>query len=224
MDEAAPPALLKHLSTALIEQQVKISWWGNICFDRQFTPEVASLMAKAGCIAVTGGLEVASPRVLKLIDKGVEIEQAARVMRAFADHKIGVHAYLMYGFPTQTDQETIDSLEIVRQLFQANCLHSAVWHQFYATEHSPVGRNPSAFDIVLTDTPAPPEGLFARYALPFVDKVPANHDKLAEGLQLALFNYMRGAGFDHPLSTWFQNAPVKTTLDPGIIRRAIGRA
>ncbi|MES2639605.1 MAG: radical SAM protein [Myxococcota bacterium] len=221
VDEAAPPTLLKQLSHALIDQRIKITWWGNVRFDKQFTPEVASLMAKAGCVAVTGGLEVASPRLLKLINKGIDIEQAARVMRAFSENKIGVHAYLMYGFPTQTDQETIDSLEVVRQLFLNNCLHSGYWHRFYATEHSPVGRNPAAFNIVLQPMQIPPEGLFARYALPYVDKTPANHDKLAKGLQLALFNYMRGTGFEHPLATWFPDSAVKSTIDAGLIRRAI---
>ncbi len=224
VDEAAPPALLKALSIALIEQKLKVSWWGNIRFDKQFTPEVAALMAKAGCVAVTGGLEVASPRLLKKINKGVDIEQGARVMRAFSQSRIKVHAYLMYGFPTQTDQETIDSLEIVRQLFQAGCLHSAYWHRFYATEHSPIGRDPAEYGIKLMPTPAPPEGMFAQYILPFVDKTAANHDKFGDGLQLSLFNYMGGAGLEHPLQAWFRHPVPKPTVEGTLIRRALGAA
>ena len=53
-----------------------------------------------------------------------------------------VHAYLMYGFPTQTAQETIDSLEVVRQLFEAGVVQSGFWHQFAMTAHSPIGINP----------------------------------------------------------------------------------
>jgi hypothetical protein len=221
VDEAAPPALLKALSRALIDRHIKISWWGNIRFDKAFTPDVALLMAKAGCVAVTGGLEVASPRVLKLINKGIDIEQTARVMRGFDESRIRVHAYLMYGFPTQTDQETIDSLEIVRQLFLNHCLHSGFWHRFFPTEHSPVGRDPAAYGVTLTPVPVPPEGLFARYTLPYVDPTPASHEKLADGLQLALFNYMGGAGVEEPLQRWFRHPIAKTTIDPGLIRRAI---
>lgn len=221
VDEAAPPALLQALSHALIEQGIKISWWGNIRFDKQFTPEVASLMAKAGCVAVTGGLEVASDRILKRINKGVDIEQSARVMRAFSASRIKVHAYLMYGFPTQTDQETIDSLEVVRQLFLTGCLHSAYWHRFYATEHSPIGRDPAAYGIELKPGPVPPEGLFAEYILPYADPTPANHDRFGDGLQLALFNYMGGAGLEHELQTWFRHPVPKATIDGGLIRRAL---
>jgi hypothetical protein len=35
-----------------------------------------------------------------------------------------VHAYLMYGYPTQTIQETIDSLEMVRQLFEVGGIYN----------------------------------------------------------------------------------------------------
>ena len=221
VDEAAPPALLKALSRALIDRHIEISWWGNIRFDKAFTPELAHLMASAGCVAVTGGLEVASPRVLKLINKGIDIEQTARVMRGFSESRIRVHAYLMYGFPTQTDQETIDSLEIVRQLFLNGCLHSGFWHRFFPTEHSPVGRDPAAYDIALTPMPVPPEGLFARYTLAYTERTPANHDALADGLQLALFNYMGGAGLEEPLQRWFRRPIPETAVDGGLIRRAI---
>jgi hypothetical protein len=224
VDEAAPPALLHALSKALIAQGIRISWWGNVRFDKQFTPEVAALMAKAGCVAVTGGLEVASDRVLQRINKGIDIAQSARVMRAMSANRIKVHAYLMYGFPTQTDQETIDSLEVVRQLFLNGCLHSGHWHRFYATEHSPIGRDPAAYDIRLTPAPAPPEGLFAQYILPYTDPTPATHERFAEGLQLALFNYMGGVGLDQPLQTWFRNPVPKVSVDAELVRRALGPA
>ena len=55
-----------------------------------------------------------------------------------------VHAYLMYGFPTETAQETIDALERVRQLFAEGCIQSAFWHRFAATAHSPIGKQPDA--------------------------------------------------------------------------------
>ena len=99
-----------------------ITWWGNIRFEKTFTPALCELLARSGCVAVSGGLEVASDRLLALMKKGVTVEQVARVTRAFTDAGVMVHAYLMYGFPTETEQETIDALERVRQLF-ARGLH-----------------------------------------------------------------------------------------------------
>ncbi|MDP2095137.1 MAG: B12-binding domain-containing radical SAM protein, partial [Hydrogenophaga sp.] len=118
VDEAAPPKALKALAEELIRRDLHISWWGNIRFEKTFTPELAELLAQSGCIAMSGGLEVASDRLLTLMKKGVSVEQVARVTKGFSDAGILVHAYLMYGFPTQTLQDTVDALEYVRQLFE----------------------------------------------------------------------------------------------------------
>src|SRR5205085_6120304 len=132
---------------------------GNIRFEKTFTPELAKLLARAGCVAVSGGLEVASDRLLARMQKGVTVAQVARVTRAFTDAGIMVHAYLMYGFPTETEQETVDALERVRQLFAAGCLQSAFWHRFAATAHSPIGLAPQRFGIQLRRAP---KATFAR--------------------------------------------------------------
>src|SRR5207253_998466 len=142
VDEAAPPAGLRALAERLIERKVVITWWGNIRFEKTFTPQLATLLARSGCVAISGGLEVASDRLLERMKKGVTVDQVARVTRAFTDAGIMVHAYLMYGFPTETAQETIDSLERVRQLFAEGCVQSAFWHRVAATAHSPIGRTP----------------------------------------------------------------------------------
>ena len=220
VDEAAPPAGLRALAERLIARGVTITWWGNIRFEKTFTPELAQLLARAGCVAVSGGLEVASDRLLGLIDKGVTVAQVARVTRAFTDANILVHAYLMYGFPSETAQETVDSLERVRQLFAAGCVQSAFWHRFAATAHSPIGKQPELFAIRLRPQPAAP---FARNDLPFDDLTGVDHDQLGVGLRKALYNYMHGLGLDADVRTWFpRRARVPaTTVAPDLIAQAI---
>ena len=204
VDEAAPPKMLRALSNALIERKVTITWWTNIRFEKTFDFELCQLMAKSGCIAVTGGLEVASDRLLTKMKKGVDIAQVTRVTHNFSKNKILVHAYLMYGFPTQTEQETIDSLEVVRQLFERNCIQSAFWHLFTTTVHSPIGKNPEEFGIKIT---GPVFEGFAQNDLSHEDPQGANHPKYTKGLNLALHNYLNGAGYDKKLQHWF-NFPI----------------
>jgi Radical SAM superfamily len=206
VDEAAPPAGMRSLARQLIEEKLSITWWGNIRFERAFTPELTSLLARSGCVAVSGGLEVASDRLLQLMKKGVTVEQVARVTRAFTDAGILVHAYLMYGFPTETTQDTIDALERVRQLFEAGCIHSAYWHRFAATTHSPIGLNPAAYGITLK----PPSVItFAHNDVAFDDPTGTDHDLLGVGLRKALYNYMHGVGLDADVREWFDATPVK---------------
>ena len=219
VDEAAPPSGLRALAERLIARGVTITWWGNIRFEKTFTPELARLLARSGCIAVSGGLEVASDRLLQLINKGVTVEQVARVTRAFADAGILVHAYLMYGFPSETVQETIDSLERVRQLFEAGCVQSAFWHRFAATEHSPIGKQPELYGIRVRREPS----TFARNDLAFFDPVGADHDALGEGLRKALYNFMHGVGFSDDVRGWFPRklkVPA-TTVASDLIRGAL---
>jgi hypothetical protein len=210
VDEAAPPKMLRALSNALIARNVKITWWTNIRFEKTFSFELCEVMAKSGCIAVTGGLEVASDRLLAKMKKGVDIAQVTRVTHNFSENNIMVHAYLMYGFPTQTEQETIDSLEVVRQLFERNCIQSAYWHQFTTTVHSPIGKNPQDFGIIVT---GPEFEGFAQNDLWHEDPQGADHPKYTKGLNLALHNYLNGTGFDVPLQSWFE-FPVPGTKHP----------
>ncbi|GAB4408604.1 MAG: radical SAM protein [Bacteroidia bacterium] len=200
VDEAAPPALMRDLALELLRRRITITWWTNIRFEKRFSPGLCRLLRASGCIAVSGGLEVASDRLLALMKKGVTVAQVARVADAFTQAGIMVHAYLMYGFPTQTAQETIDALEMVRQLFGHGVLQSAYWHRFAMTAHSPVGLDPAAYGVMRT---GPDFGGFADNDLFHDDPQGADHEQFGEGLRKSLFNYMHGLGFDEPLDTWF---------------------
>jgi hypothetical protein len=220
VDEAAPPKILKALAEELIRRQVVISWWGNIRFEKTFTPELADLLAQSGCIAMSGGLEVASDRLLALMEKGVTVEQVARVTKSFSDVGILVHAYLMYGFPTQTVQETIDSLEYVRQLFENGCIQSGFFHSFTCTVHSPVGKNPEAYGIELIPLP---KITFAKNDIGFIDPTGTDHDALGQGLKKAIYNYMHDVGFEADIRSWFdmQEPTPKSTVSRQFIAKAL---
>ncbi len=202
VDEAAPPKILKALAEELIRRKVVISWWGNIRFEKTFTPELAQLLAKSGCIAMSGGLEVASNRLLNLMKKGVSVNQVAQVTKGFSDAGILVHAYLMYGFPTQTVQETVDALEYVRQLFEHGCIQSGFFHRFICTVHSPVGKNPEEYGVELVPLP---DITFAKNDIHFIDPVDVDHDRLGQGLKKAIYNFMHGIGLEEDVRTWFES-------------------
>ena len=206
VDEAAPPKALKALAEELIRRKVHISWWGNIRFEKTFTPELAELLAESGCIAMSGGLEVASDRLLKLMKKGVSVEQVAQVTKGFSEAGILVHAYLMYGFPTQTVQDTVDALEYVRQLFENGCIQSGFFHRFACTVHSPVGLNPQEYGIELIPLPTVS---FGKNDIGFIDPTGVDHDLLGLGLKKAIYNFMHGIGLEEDVRTWFQNALIE---------------
>lgn len=222
VDEAAPPKALKTLAEELLRRKVHISWWGNIRFEKTFTPELAELLAESGCIAMSGGLEVASDRLLNLMKKGVSVEQVAQVTKGFSEAGILVHAYLMYGFPTQTLQDTVDALEYVRQLFENGCIQSGFFHRFACTVHSPVGKNPQDYGVQVMPLP---EVSFAKNDIAFIDPTGTDHDTLGRGLKKAIYNYMHGVGVEDDVRQWFElpkgKCP-KSTVPRHKIAKALG--
>jgi len=218
VDEAAPPSLMKALALEIIKRKLSLTWWANIRFEKNFTRDLCMLLKASGCIAISGGLEVASDRLLKLIEKGVTVEQVAQVTRNLTEANIMVHSYLMYGYPTQTIQETVDSLEMVRQLFEIGVLQSGFWHQFALTAHSPVGLNPSEYGI----TPILKDITFANNDVDFIDKTGIDHSKFSYGLKKSLFNFMHGIGFEMPLQEWFDFKIPKTQIKVNLIQSYLG--
>ena len=223
VDEAAPPALMRSLALEIIKRKLTVSWWTNIRFEKSFTRDLCLLLKASGCIGVSGGLEVASDRLLQLIQKGITVSQVAKVNKHFTEAGIMVHAYLMYGFPTQTAQETIDSLEMVRQMFAAGILQSAFWHQFTMTAHSPVGMEPGKYKVEKLTATA---GSFANNDIEHTDPTGADHETFAYGLKKSLLNYMHGACIDLPLYKWFDRETTgmkvpKTSVPPEYIAKAL---
>ena len=218
VDEAAPPALMRALALEILRRKLTVTWWTNIRFEKSFSRDLCQLLKASGCIAVSGGLEVASDRLLELIQKGVTVAQVAQVTRNFTEAGIMVHAYLMYGFPTQTTQETIDSLEMVRQMFEIGTLQSGFWHQFAMTAHSPVGMYPEQFSVQrASDT----IGTFANNDLVFSDPKGTDHEAFSYGLKKSLLNYMHGVCFEYPLQEWFDFKIPRTKVPKNYIENAL---
>jgi radical SAM superfamily enzyme YgiQ (UPF0313 family) len=218
VDEAAPPALMRALAQEILKRKLKITWWTNIRFEKSYSRDLCLLLQASGCVAVSGGLEVASDRLLELIKKGVTVKQVAQVTRNFTEAGIMVHAYLMYGFPTQTAQETIDSLEMVRQLFNIGVIQSGFWHHFAMTVHSPVGMFPAEFKVKKeTET----IGTFANNDIVFTDNTGTDHDAFSFGLKKSLHNYMHGICFEMPLQDWFDFEIPQTSIPADYIENAV---
>ena len=203
VDEALPPKLLREVAEEILKRGLAVSFWGNIRFEKAYTAELCDLLAEAGMVAVSGGLEVASDRLLKLMDKGVTIQQTVEACRHLRDAGIMVHTYLMYGFPTETLQESVDALETVRRMFDEGIVQSAFWHRYAMTCHSPSGLNPEAYGARRTSLEPNP---FCNNEVDWEPGFNYDIDAVGAALRLATYNYMNGLGLDQPVRSWF---PIK---------------
>jgi hypothetical protein len=152
---------------------------------------------------VTAGLEAASDRLLEKIKKGITVDQTTLVAAAFKDAGILIHAYLMYGCPSETVQETVDSLERVRQLVATDLIQSAFWHRFTATAHSPIGLKPAAHGLRIL---GPEFQGFAENDLLHEDQHGTTPEWLGEGLRRSMLNYLEGRGLTLDVRQWFDHS------------------
>lgn len=219
-DEAAPPALLHHLSNELIKRRIAISWWTNIRFEQAFTPAIIERMAASGCIALSGGLETAESRTLKLLNKGIDLTTVARITHDMNCHGIMVHAYLMYGVPTQTLQETVDALEYVRQLFVHGCIQSAFWHRFALTVHSRFFAEPDLIGVIPL---LPHASAFSINEMAYTPSSIEKDSDIGRSLHKAVYNFMHGVGLETAVSDWFGKDAPQPRLDPDVVECALNR-
>ncbi len=208
-DEAAPPALLKKLAQRLIAENLYISYFTNIRFDKVFfNSEFAELMSKSGCMFITGGLETITNDSLLKINKGFSLADAAKTIRVLSENEILVHAYLMFGIPGQSENELIDFLEIARQFFRTGLIRTAYLHRFSLTYHSDFYKNYEKYKLHKI---VEPQG-FADNEAQYSELNSPIFELYSKHLQSAIFNFNRGAGYDIPVNNWFPFKTPKTSI------------
>ena len=79
------------------------------------TKELVSLLKKAGTYKIHYGFETVSPRLQKMIGKNLDIPKAVEMFDATAGSGIITGAYFMLGFPTQTREEIMETINFATE-------------------------------------------------------------------------------------------------------------
>src|SRR5574344_287188 len=225
VDEAAPPIALVQFAKENLLHNKKLSFWGNIRFEKTFTRDVADFLAAGGLIGVSGGIEIATANGLDSVNKGIKLESIVAACCAFKEAGILVHAYMIYGYWSDTVQDIIDNMETLRQFFEAGLLDSAFWHKFVLTRHSTVykewqqavqlmnnksvsinrhrsQKNKDIPDIIKLH-PIEPKGncILAKNGLHFANE--QQSEKFGAPLDSALEDWMHGENLSVPVQQYF---------------------
>lgn len=81
-----------------------------------FDGELVELMRKAGCKRIKLGMESGSNRILKLMEKGITVEQTRETVSLIKEAGIEYTLYALIGMPTETRQEMRQTLELTKEL------------------------------------------------------------------------------------------------------------
>lgn len=222
VDEASPPVALARFALENSRYGNELSYWGNVRFEKTFTKDIANFLSYGGLIGVSGGIEIATGNGLDDIHKGTDIDSIVGACAAFKETGILVHAYMIFGYWEETPQMLIDSMETLRQFFEAGLIDSAFWHKFVLTRHSRIykewkeGKYKNLKPIIPNDS-----GIFAKNGLHFEGE--NKSDRYEEGLNNALNAWMHGQGFDIPVRQWFNFKMPSPSIPKNYIEQAIDR-
>jgi len=96
-------------------ENLYINWDCNTRVDL-IDEQLLKTMKSAGCNSIKVGIETGNNRLLKLINKKTTLNQAKQAAKLI--RKAGIHwtGYFMMGLPTETKQETYQTLKFMREL------------------------------------------------------------------------------------------------------------
>lgn len=156
-DEALPINFLKTFASRLLEEKVDVQWTGELKFEKSLLKEDRlELLYRAGCRKLIFGLESYNQRVLNSMKKGVEQAVIDKTVEDCLRIGIAMHFYLIVGFPTETRNETMESVDFVlnnRRLLDSPGF-SCIASQFDLEKGTPIEKNPAEWHI--TRLYAPP--------------------------------------------------------------------
>jgi len=145
-DDALPPVFLKRMSELIIKEKIKVSWSCLVCLDDKFLDSnLTKLMSKAGCKFIGTGFESNSPRIIRLMNKIQKLKNVKKILESFKEAKIKVYLATMFGFPTETKKEAMQTITFLKN---NNDLFYWISSQaFSLEENTPIYCNPSAYKI-----------------------------------------------------------------------------
>lgn len=222
VDEACPPIAMQKFALRNIakgKETVPLTWWGNIRFEKSFNRDLADLLSYGGLTAVSAGIEIATGTGLESVNKGIDMENIVSACCAFKEAGILIHSYMIYGFWNQTEQDLINSMETLRQLFAAGLLDSAFWHRFSLTKHSTVykeWREGKHKDLNPINSP---KGQFAENEIHWVGE--EKSEKYTGILSGALENWMHGEKLEKRVDSYFPYKMPSPTIPKNFVDKLI---
>ncbi|MCR4790520.1 MAG: radical SAM protein [Treponemataceae bacterium] len=226
VDEACPPMSLVEfgLENCLAKEKSgnpKLSFWGNIRFEKAFNRDYADFLAYSGLTGVSGGIEIATGSGLEKVNKGTDFESLVSACCSFKEAGILVHAYMIYGFYSESPQDTMNSMEVLRQMFENGLLDSSFWHKFVLTKHSTLfreykqGLHPDLKPIIDKNE----DSWFAQNDIHFQGE--EKSEKFGPGLDLALDDWMHGQNLNRNVQTYFNFSVPKPSIPKNYVEKAI---
>ena len=99
----------------IFKRDLKINWYCNSRVDT-IDRELASMIKKSGCYAVSLGIESGNQETLDKMKKGTTLTQAVEAVQVLKDAKIRTYLYYIIGFPWETREMIHETINLALKL------------------------------------------------------------------------------------------------------------
>jgi len=203
-DEAIPPKLFRLLPDVLPKK--KYAFTGLYKFETYFKPADYHRMYEVGLRSLYIGLETASERVQKHMRKNNLQSTMLRNLRDAHNAGIWNHAFVFFGFPTETEEEAEESIQFL--LDNADIIHSEGTGTFSFEHNAPIANLPEGFGVVeVLEKPNRVLELYYDY------RVRSGLDAQGAELMVERFTELKRATGHYHVGTWIPREHLLLLLD-----------
>lgn len=110
INDVISPKFAKKFSELLIKEKLNIKWQTYIRSEKVFDKDILKLMKKSGCCYIKTGLESANEKILKKIQKGIDIKNILEIIKNCDKLDIKLVINIIIGFPFESILSNIKSL------------------------------------------------------------------------------------------------------------------
>ena len=128
IDEAVPPKYYNELSKAILKNKLEIYFYSFVRLEKGFTREVFDNMYKAGFRIGLWGYESSSERIMKMMNKGIDIDERLRILRDAKEAGIWNNGLFIMGYPTETREEINKTISVIYE--NRDIIHSCTPSNF----------------------------------------------------------------------------------------------
>ncbi len=143
-DEHIHPSYAEKFAREILKRNLKIEYYSFARFDKGFTRELFDELYRSGCRRLDYGYESANERVVTLMNKGVDFNSRDKILQDAADAGIWNHLCCVMGFPSETREEAMQTIETV---CNTDYMDSFVSTLFYLKKNALIMKNPDKYHI-----------------------------------------------------------------------------
>ena len=155
-DECLALSPTKRFCKEIISRGLDFHWTAELRFEKNLSRELLGLMREAGCQKIVFGLETYNARLMDFMVKGITQENVRRICSDCVDLGIAVHCYVIVGFPTETEEESLETMNFIVENTKLNSSYGFSCQPclFDLEKEAPIMSDPGGYGVQRIMRPA----------------------------------------------------------------------